>query len=164
MYIPLTLGRRTMKMDCPRRMRFLTGAASCCVNTVTYESSRPAELRVNSASGAKRRNIVAKLEKKDNHPVMPRSDAASSVVKCPNTSELKTAGFRVHRQNAADRIRPRFIGRWQYAKDISICSLGRTAHCVKRGMTSYAVSRLKLNEHKAPVLFKSATNAAEAAA
>ena len=33
---------------------------------------------------------------------MPRSDAASSVFKYNSVSEFEAAGFRVHRQNAAD--------------------------------------------------------------
>ena len=38
--------------------------------------------------------------------VIPRSDAESSVVKFRNVSESEAAGPRVHRENAADRVRP----------------------------------------------------------
>ena len=108
---------------------------------------------------------------------MPRSDAASSVVKHPNASEFEAAGFRVKRGMTINRrflkklneynshmLRylttpdAAFIGQTpryrQCVKDISICSLARTAHCVKRGMTMPGRFLQRLNRYNMTILYE----------
>ena len=46
----------------------------------------------------------------ERHIVTTRPDTGASVVKYRNESEFEAAGFRAHRQNAADGVRPASSG------------------------------------------------------